>query len=82
MRPVSVRIPKTMPPGLYLLLIYDGSEGGEHDTWEYFHLLGATAERSDDEGSSEFPLVLGVAGVVFGVLGGTAALLYRRRLQQ
>ena len=40
LRGPSVRVPAAMPPGLYLILIFDGSEGGVHYTWDYFHVLG------------------------------------------
>ena len=34
------RIPGDTPPGLYLVLIFDGSEGGSHATWDYVHVPG------------------------------------------
>lgn len=33
-------IPRAARPGLYLVMIFDGSEGGQHYTWDYFHVLG------------------------------------------
>ena len=29
-----------VPPGVYLVLIFDGSEGGAHSTWDYVHMGG------------------------------------------
>lgn len=54
------RIPTGTPPGLYMVLIWDGGEGGSHNTWDYLHVtdwdesdaLGVVAEhgeRSPDE---------------------------------
>ncbi len=34
----SFRVPKT-PDGLYMVLIFDGSEGGAHNTWDYLHVV-------------------------------------------
>ena len=30
--------PDDTPPGIYLVLIFDGSEGGQHATWDYLHV--------------------------------------------
>lgn len=32
------RVPKGTPPGLYMVLIWDGDEGGGHNSWEYLHV--------------------------------------------
>jgi hypothetical protein len=32
-------IPAATPPGLYAVLIFDGTEGGAHNTWEYQHVV-------------------------------------------
>ena len=41
-------VPQDTPPGLYLVLVFDGSEGGQHATWDYVHVpfgpLGAALE--------------------------------------
>jgi hypothetical protein len=34
----SFRVPKT-PDGLYMVLIFDGGEGGAHNTWDYLHVV-------------------------------------------
>lgn len=34
----SFRVPKT-PDGLYIVLIFDGGEGGAHNTWAYLHVI-------------------------------------------
>lgn len=33
------RIPTGTPPGVYMVLIFDGSEGGAHNSWEYLHVI-------------------------------------------
>lgn len=33
----SFRVPST-PDGLYIVLIFDGEEGGSHNTWDYLHV--------------------------------------------
>ncbi len=33
------RIPAGTPPGVYMMLIFDGSEGGAHNSWEYLHVI-------------------------------------------
>ncbi|HEX8207178.1 MAG TPA: hypothetical protein VF587_14040 [Solirubrobacteraceae bacterium] len=40
-------IPRDTPPGLYLVLVFDGSEGGQHATWDYVHVLGDTSGDSE-----------------------------------
>jgi hypothetical protein len=48
-RPVEnarVRVPKDMPPGLYMVLVWDGEEGGAHNTWGYLHVLDPDDETS------------------------------------
>jgi hypothetical protein len=37
----SFRVPKT-PDGLYMVLIFDGGEGGAHNTWDYLHVVDRT----------------------------------------
>jgi hypothetical protein len=34
----SFRVPRT-PDGLYMVLIFDGGEGGAHNTWDYLHVV-------------------------------------------
>ena len=33
------RVPVSTPPGVYMVLIFDGAEGGAHNTWEYLHII-------------------------------------------
>ena len=87
-RRASWRVPE-VPPGVYLVLIYDGSEGGSHSTWDYFHVLGPAPAREraprpvaaaspDPDGWPPALVALGVAcGVVAGA--GAVALVRRRR---
>ena len=85
-RPVKravFRIPEDLRPGLYLMLIYDGSEGGQHYTWDYFHVLGrqqalSSLEREGD-GSDVVAIVAALVGAGVGALGLLAAWFYRRR---
>jgi hypothetical protein len=87
-RRARYRVPD-VPPGVYLVLIFDGSEGGSHSTWDYFHVLGpAPASRpanrtaaeptsATEDGTSPAVLALGVlGGLILGV--GTVAALRRR----
>jgi hypothetical protein len=32
------RVPADAPPGLYMVQIFDGGEGGAHSTWSYVHV--------------------------------------------
>jgi hypothetical protein len=88
-RRASYRVPD-VPPGVYLVLIFDGSEGGTHTTWDYFHVLGpapvarsaAAARRDvgaeDDDGIPPGVLAGGIlAGVLAGALGAHA--FWKRR---
>jgi hypothetical protein len=80
----------TIPPGLYMILIYDGSEGGAHYTWDYFHLLGpaqrparsrrpaaleTSAAAAQDTAPAEW--VLGALGAVLLAAGATALVRNR-----
>jgi hypothetical protein len=38
-RDLVFRVPDVQP-GVYLVLIFDGSELGQHTTWAYYHVLG------------------------------------------
>ncbi len=72
-RRASFRVP-AVPPGVYLVLIFDGSEGGTHSTWDYFHVLGAAPARRSASGRGE-PASATESGIspallVLGVLGG------------
>lgn len=53
-RRASYRVP-AVPPGIYLVLIFDGSEGGWHSTWDYFHVLGAAPSAAERPGAAERP---------------------------
>jgi hypothetical protein len=37
-RRARFRVPEGTPPGLYMVLIWDGEEGGAHSTWDYLHV--------------------------------------------
>jgi hypothetical protein len=53
-RRASYRVP-AVPPGVYLVLIFDGSEGGSHSTWDYFHVLGAAPSAAEPPAAVERP---------------------------
>jgi hypothetical protein len=42
------RVPTQIPPGVYLVLIFDGSERGYHNTWDYLHVT--TLGNPDKQG--------------------------------
>lgn len=42
-RRLTFHVPNA-PPGVYLVLILDGTEGGTHATWAYYHVLGRPPE--------------------------------------
>lgn len=46
-RRARFRVPRDSPPGLYLALIFDGSEGGSHATWDYVHVRGDSGGDAD-----------------------------------
>jgi hypothetical protein len=43
------RVPGDTPPGIYLLLIFDGGEGGTHATWDYLHVPDPPLDPADGE---------------------------------
>lgn len=55
------RVPNGTPAGLYMVLIWDGDEGGAHNTWEYLHVvdrdesdgLGVVAQRDEPRPTAE-----------------------------
>lgn len=42
------RVPADTPPGLYMVLIWDGEEGGAHNTWDYLHVTDS--DEADEPG--------------------------------
>ncbi len=76
-RGARFRVPRSARSGLYLVMIFDGSEGGQHYTWDYFHVLGPSPQSSSEpgpirEGDSDIvPALLGagLATLAIGVLG-------------
>ncbi|MDP8910252.1 MAG: hypothetical protein M3N47_14320 [Chloroflexota bacterium] len=43
-RNARFRVPPKTPPGLYMVLIFDGGEGGAHNTWDYVHVIDPDEE--------------------------------------
>jgi hypothetical protein len=90
-RRATYRVP-AVPPGVYLVLIFDGSEGGSHSTWDYFHVLGAApatpgrpavAPSSQvNNGEGDLKLVPLAAYVAAGVAIGAVAMALRGRLRR
>ena len=46
-RNARFRVPGATPAGLYMVLIFDGGEGGAHNTWDYVHVI---TDREDHAG--------------------------------
>lgn len=83
-----------VPPGRYGVVIFDGSEGGQHYTWDFFRVTDASAssqaKRSDQpnraspktaEASSGVGVMIALAGVVGGLALGVALGLSLRRFR-
>ncbi len=78
------RIPGAIPPGVYLVLIFDGGEGGSHNTWDLFHVTGPgprgaapTAAASAEQDANGAWWIAGAAGLLLGLAIG----MMRRRAQ-
>ncbi len=69
-RKARFRVPDGTPAGMYMVLIFDGEEGGAHNTWDYLHVTdwdnpdrrGVIAQReeprdraADKDSASEEP---------------------------
>ncbi len=50
----SFRVPKT-PDGLYMVLIFDGEEGGAHNTWDYLHVVDRARRKSRQQPAATLP---------------------------
>jgi hypothetical protein len=90
-RNAKFRVPD-VPPGVYLVLIFDGSELGQHTTWDYYHVIGpppatrqaaATPPRAPEGGDDgvKVPVVgLAVATLVLIALVAVTRGVRGRRL--
>jgi hypothetical protein len=78
-RHTSIRIPRSLPAGIYLVLVFDGSEAGQHYTWDYFHVLGAQTDPSNDD-DEHLPFLIGV--VVGACAAGLTAAVVRMALRR
>ena len=83
--PVEFRVPDA-PPGRYLVSIYDGSEGGAHDTWETFRVTERQTQASPPRTSERAEVsvlatvLVGVSALLAGLLLGVpASRRWRRR---
>ena len=66
------RVPERTPPGLYMVLIFDGGEGGAHNTWDYVHVIDPDDEDQAGlvrAGSERPRRAAGAAGVPGGGAG-------------
>lgn len=84
-----------VPPGVYLVLIFDGSEAGFHSTWDYTHVGGpasplrrtrpptaaSTPRRRPEQHDDIRGTLLAAlaAGVALGVLGSVAYGRFQRQ---
>ena len=48
-------VPDATPPGLYMVLIFDGEEGGAHNTWDYLHVVGRDGGAATAEATGSAP---------------------------
>jgi LPXTG-motif cell wall-anchored protein len=71
---VELRVPD-VPPGRYLIALFDGSEGGTHYTWDHLTVLGGDA----DAGGLDPALAI-AAGLLLLAGAGAFALRRSRRI--
>jgi hypothetical protein len=71
-------------PGKYLVVIYDGSEGRQHFTWDYFRVTAGPPARTEPiagGGTVLVPVLWALLGAAVGA-GGVSMLRHRRRGQE
>ena len=88
----AFRVPQGTPPGIYFVLVFDGSEGGAHTTWDYVQVRGRPKAQTEgaqhvqsgagDDGSRGMTAVLGVGGVALLAAAGLAVSRRRRRMSR
>jgi hypothetical protein len=88
-RRMVIRIPRATPPGIYILLVFDGSEGGHHSTWDYVQVAGqdeapAPGHRTattgaDGPASRAITIAAFALGMVVGALVVSVRSTRRRR---
>lgn len=89
-REPQLRVPDTTPPGVYLMLLWDGEEGGAHNTWDYIHIFDASGTTTRPEtakprepnrsGHSRVPVVVAAGlGFLAGAVAAALASSRRRR---
>jgi hypothetical protein len=86
--PATFRVPTTAP-GRYLVLLYDGTEGGGHYSWDYITVrsgprppsstrpAAAATEPARRAGGLNSPVLVGLAALV-ALLGASVLVLARR----
>jgi hypothetical protein len=72
----TFRVPVTAP-GRYLVLLYDGTEGGMHHSWDYI-TVRSSARTSRRAGGFDGPVVVGLAVALAALLGGGVLVLARK----
>jgi hypothetical protein len=94
-RRMVVRVPRATPPGIYVVLVFDGSEAGWHTTWDYVQVPGrpagapasaTTAQRPSPETARpswapavETAIIAATVGVLVGSVLTHARARRRRR---
>lgn len=81
-RPARLVVPDA-PAGRYLVLLFDGTEGGAHYTWDTVTVRGrppTTARTSADEGGGVPPAAIALGVLLAGALAWRLLGLRRRRL--
>ena len=87
--PATFRVPATAP-GRYLVLLYDGTEGGGHYSWDYITVrsgprppsstrpTAAATEPARRAGGLNGPVLVGLAAALVALLGASVLVLARR----
>jgi hypothetical protein len=83
LRRAAFRVPRGTPPGIYFVLVFDGSEGGAHTTWDLVQVPGrppppATPAAATGGGGGGVPIALSAGAAAVLLLAGLA-VVHRRR---
>ena len=52
------RVPRHTPPGIYVVLVFDGSEGGAHATWDHVQVVEPGLESVPEAGRLHLELAM------------------------
>jgi hypothetical protein len=72
-RGADLKVPHSVSPGRYLVVIFDGDEDGTHYTWDVLRLT-QTAHVPRTGGGMRFPIIVGLGLLV---CGAAFAMLHR-----